>query len=89
LEWVKEFNDKNFIKAVEAGDPHAVLERAESDLSSCSSGAVLGAMGYASAINAGPARLLEYSTSADAMIAEGITAIPDSFVGYAAFTIRN
>jgi len=89
LEWVKEVNDKNFIKAVEAGEPHAVLERAESDMSSCSAGAVLGAMGFASAINAGPARLLEYSTSADAMNAEGITAIPDSFVGYAAFTIRN
>jgi AmmeMemoRadiSam system protein B len=85
LKWVKEVNDRNFINAVEAGEPKAVLERAESDRSSCSSGAVLGAMGYASAINAGPARLLEYSTSADAMNAEGITAIPDSFVGYGAF----
>jgi AmmeMemoRadiSam system protein B len=80
LKWVKEVNDRKFIEAVESGDPKAVLERAESDSSSCSAGAVLGAMGYASAVNAGPARLLEYSTSADAT-----TEIPDSFVGYAAF----
>jgi MEMO1 family protein len=80
LKWVKEVNDRGFIEAVESGDPQAVLERAESDLSSCSAGAVLGAMGYASAINAGPARLLEYSTSADAMN----SGVPDSFVGYAA-----
>jgi AmmeMemoRadiSam system protein B len=83
LNWVKEVNDKNFIKAVEAGDPKAALEKAEADLSSCSAGAVLGAMGYASAVNAGPARLLEYGTSADAAGA----AIPDSFVGYAAFAM--
>jgi len=82
LKWVKEVNDRAFIEAVESGDPQAVLERAESDLSSCSAGAVLGAMGYAAAINAGPARLLEYGTSADAT-----TEIPDSFVGYAAMGI--
>jgi AmmeMemoRadiSam system protein B len=80
LKWVKEVNDRNFIEAVEAGNPNAVLERAETDLSSCSAGAVLGVMGYASAINAGHARLLEYGTSADAT-----SAVPDSFVGYAAF----
>ncbi|MDR2923753.1 MAG: AmmeMemoRadiSam system protein B [Treponema sp.] len=91
LKWVKEVNDRNFIEAVESGDPAAALERAESDLSSCSAGAVLGAMGYASAINAGPARLLEYATSADAASAANIAnaantpTIPDSFVGYAAF----
>jgi AmmeMemoRadiSam system protein B len=84
LKWVKEVNDQKFIEAVESGDPQAVLERAESDLSSCSAGAVLGAMGYASAINTGPARLLEYSTSADAT-----KEIPDSFVGYAAFAMSN
>jgi AmmeMemoRadiSam system protein B len=82
LKWVKEVNDRKFIEAVESGDPQTALERAESDLSSCSAGAVLGAMGYASAINAGPARLLEYGTSADAA-----TEIPDSFVGYAAFAM--
>jgi len=82
LKWVKEVNDRKFIEAVEAGIPPLVLERAESDLSSCSAGAVLGAMGYAAAINAGPARLLEYGTSADAT-----AEIPDSFVGYAAFAI--
>jgi AmmeMemoRadiSam system protein B len=80
LKWVKEVNDRKFIEAVEAGDPPLVLERAEADLSSCSAGAVLGAMGYASAVNAGPASLLEYGTSADAA-----TEIPDSFVGYGAF----
>jgi len=84
LKWVKEVNDRKFIEAVESGDPQAVLERAESDLSSCSAGAVLGAMGYASAINAGPARLLEYGTSADVS-----TEVPDSFVGYAAFAMSN
>jgi len=86
LKWVKEVNDRKFIEAVESGDPQAALERAESDLSSCSAGAVLGAMGYASAINAGPARLLEYGTSADAT---DTAAIPDSFVGYAAIQITN
>jgi AmmeMemoRadiSam system protein B len=84
LKWVKEVNDRKFIEAVESGDPTLVLERAEADRSSCSAGAVVGAMGYASAINAGPARLLEYSTSADAT-----KEIPDSFVGYAAFAIGN
>jgi AmmeMemoRadiSam system protein B len=87
LKWVKEVNDRNFIEAVEAGNPNAVLERAETDLSSCSAGAVLGAMGYASTINAGHARLLEYGTSADASPASApaASAVPDSFVGYAAF----
>jgi len=80
LKWVKEVNDRKFIEAVESGIPPLVLERAEADLSSCSAGAVLGAMGYAAATNAGSARLLEYGTSADAA-----TEIPDSFVGYAAF----
>ena len=84
LQWVKEVNDRKFIEAVESGDPAVVLERAESDLSSCSAGAVLGAMGYASAINLSPPRLLEYSTSADA-----VAEIPDSFVGYAAFSMSN
>ena len=85
LKWVKEVNDRNFIEAVESGgDPQLVLERAETDLSSCSAGAVLGAMGYAAAINAGPARLLEYGTSADA-----VADIPDSFVGYGAFAMSN
>jgi len=89
LQWVKEVNDRNFIEAVESGDPEAVLERAEQDLSSCSAGAVLGVMGYASAVNAmtggprPPARLLEYATSADVMGG----GVPDSFVGYAAFVI--
>jgi AmmeMemoRadiSam system protein B len=79
LRWMREVNDRHFIDAVESGNPAAVLERAETDCSSCSVGAVLGAMGFAAAQSLGPARLLEYGTSAG----EG-EKIPDSFVGYAA-----
>ena len=80
--WMREVNDRNFIDAVESGDPAAVLERAKNDSSSCSAGAVLGAMGFAAAIGIGPARLVEYATSADA---DGNAKVPDSFVGYASF----
>lgn len=79
LRWVEEQNDRAFIEAVEAGNPENVLERAEYDRSSCSAGAVLGALAYARTINCGPARLLAYGTSA-AAAAE----VPGSFVGYAA-----
>jgi AmmeMemoRadiSam system protein B len=81
LDWVRNVNDANFIAAVEAGSAQAVLERAERDFSSCSAGAVLGAMGFAEEEALAPARLLEYCTSADALPDEE----PDSFVGYAAF----
>jgi AmmeMemoRadiSam system protein B len=88
LRWVQEVNDAAFIRAVEAADPAAVLERAERDRSACSAGAVLGAMGFAEATGAAPPRLLEYATSA-ATSADALTAAgeecPDSFVGYAAF----
>jgi AmmeMemoRadiSam system protein B len=80
LRWVKEVNDRHFIDAVLSGDPAAVLERAEADSSSCSAGAVLGAMGFASARGMGSARLLEYGTSVDGIDADEV----DSFVGYAA-----
>ncbi|MDR0494255.1 MAG: AmmeMemoRadiSam system protein B [Treponema sp.] len=83
LHWVREVNDRCFINAVESGDPAAVLERAETDSSSCSAGAVLGAMGFAAAEKLGSARLLGYGTSADTETAEG-PEVPDSFVGYAA-----
>ncbi|MDR1319568.1 MAG: AmmeMemoRadiSam system protein B [Treponema sp.] len=83
--WVREVNDAKFISAVESGLPEAVLERAERDRSSCSAGAVLGAMGFARAVGAGPARLLEYGTSAGA--AGGGEAV-DSFVGYGAFAFK-
>jgi AmmeMemoRadiSam system protein B len=86
LRWVREANDRRFIDAVESGDPAAVLERAETDNSSCSVGAVLGAMGFAEAGNLGPARLLEYGTSADTETAKGLE-IPASFVGYAAMAM--
>jgi AmmeMemoRadiSam system protein B len=81
LRWVQEVNDAAFIRAVEAADPAAVLERAERDRSACSAGAVLGAMGFA---GAAPPRLLEYATSAATSAAAG-EECPDSFVGYAAF----
>jgi AmmeMemoRadiSam system protein B len=84
LRWVREVNDAVFIRAVESNDPAAVLERAEQDRSSCSAGAVLGALGFAAASGAPSPRLLEYATSADAPGGEG--EIPDSFVGYASFT---
>jgi len=81
LRWVREVNDRRFIEAVGSGDPALVLERAGADSSSCSAGAVLGAMGFAQAMGAGKARLLEYGTSADAEKPPP----PGSFVGYAAF----
>jgi AmmeMemoRadiSam system protein B len=77
LKWMKDTNDRRFIDAVLCGDTSAVLEKAEKERSSCSAGAVLGTMGFASARDAGSARLIVYGTSADAMKA-------DSFVGYAA-----
>ncbi|MCL2196360.1 MAG: AmmeMemoRadiSam system protein B [Treponema sp.] len=83
LRWVREVNDAAFIKAVESGDYKEALLRADKDFSSCSAGAVLGAMGFTEAQNLGKARLLEYATSADISIKEG-EGIPDSFVGYAA-----
>ena len=83
LRWVKEVNDRSFIEAVESGDPAAVIARAQDDQSCCSAGAVAGAMGFASATSAGLPRLLEYATSADVT---GTAEIPESFVGYAAFT---
>ncbi|MCL2758604.1 MAG: AmmeMemoRadiSam system protein B [Treponema sp.] len=86
LKWVREVNDAAFIKAVESGDSKEVLRCAERDSSSCSAGAVLGAMGFAAAEGAGKARLLEYATSADIQTDENKGEIPDSFVGYAAFS---
>ena len=81
LRWVREVNDASFIKAVESGDGEEVLRRAEEDSSSCSAGAVLGAMGFAEAEGLKKARLLTYATSADV----DKSVVPDSFVGYAAF----
>jgi AmmeMemoRadiSam system protein B len=84
LQWVREVNDRGFIDAVEEGDPQAVLSHAERNGSACSAGAVLGVLGYAGAVKAGPARLLAYGTSADVhgppLRDDGV----ESFVGYAA-----
>jgi AmmeMemoRadiSam system protein B len=83
LAWVRELNDRRFIDAVLSGDPATVLSRAEGELSACSAGAVLGAMGFLGSDTAGPVKpeLLAYGTSADA---GDSTDVPDSFVGYAA-----
>jgi AmmeMemoRadiSam system protein B len=81
LRWVREVNDAAFIKAVESGSSREVLLRAEEDFSSCSAGAVLGAMGFAETEGLKKARLLAYATSADKEEGE----VPDSFVGYASF----
>ena len=78
LNWVREVNDANFIKAVEAANPDEVLLCAERDNSSCSAGAVLGALGFGEAEKLGKPSLLEYGTSASA----DPDRIPDSFVGY-------
>jgi len=82
LEWVKKENDAAFISAVLELDPSRVLKRAEEDLSACSAGAVLGALGFASFDGEIRARLLDYRTSAE----EDGDTIPDSFVGYAAIS---
>jgi AmmeMemoRadiSam system protein B len=98
LAWVREINDRRFIDAALAGDPEAVLGRAEGERSACSAGAALGALGFVQAggarggaPGAGPsggqaaASLLAYGTSADADNSGGV---PDSFVGYAAIGWR-
>ena len=85
LRWMREVNDRGFIDAVISGNPAAVLERAKTDQSSCSAGAVLGALGFASARGAGSARFVEYATSADA---EDSEEPPASFVGYASFVFE-
>jgi len=101
LDWVKNVNDRRFIDAVEAGDPDAVLARAEDERSACSAGAILGVMGYAAEIrdaqsgkapqSGGPSRSDAPSRSDGTLLAYGTSAdaadgnIPDSFVGYGAF----
>jgi len=81
LKWVREVNDRRLIEAVESGNHEEVLIRARSEGSTCSAGAILGAMGFAQASGIGPAKLLEYGTSADAEKA----APKVSFVSYASF----
>ncbi|MDR0312510.1 MAG: AmmeMemoRadiSam system protein B [Treponema sp.] len=78
LAWVKNTNDAAFISAVLEGASDEVLLRADKDRSSCSVGAVLGALGFAQH-SGGKSKLLEYGTSADITGEEE----PDSFVGYA------
>ncbi|GMO30182.1 MAG: hypothetical protein Pg6A_19020 [Termitinemataceae bacterium] len=84
LNWVKTVNDKSFIDAVLSGSAEAVLDAGLSRRAACSAGAVLCAQGFAS-IFGGIPRLLGYATSADVLRAAG-DSLPDSFVGYAAFS---
>jgi len=81
LDWVKNVNDAAFIAALVDGDPSRILKHAGENAAACSAGAVLGALGFASAGGKTSARLLDYRTSADV---HGGGEIPDSFVGYAA-----
>jgi len=81
LRWVSEVNDRRLIAAVESGDPRAVLRSAREDKTTCAAGAIIAAMGFAQATGAGPARLIDYGTSADLeKVFRG-----GSFVSYAAF----
>jgi AmmeMemoRadiSam system protein B len=82
LNWVKNTNDAAFIKAVLDGERAEVLRCADNDRSSCSVGAVLGALGFAQHTGCKKGKLLEYRTSADITGEEA----PDSFVGYAAIS---
>ncbi|GAB1481335.1 hypothetical protein MASR2M78_01500 [Treponema sp.] len=63
--------------AVLDGKPEAIEERATLDSSSCSVGAVLGALGFAHEQKAYKSQLLAYATSADEQSAPNV-------VGYAA-----
>jgi AmmeMemoRadiSam system protein B len=87
LDWVKNVNDAEFIRAVLEDKPEEALRHAETSLSACSAGAVLACLGFARETRAGPAELLAYTTSADVSLAGGGD-IPDSFVGYAAISWR-
>ncbi|MCL2185594.1 MAG: AmmeMemoRadiSam system protein B [Treponema sp.] len=84
LRWVREKNDAKIIKAVESGDSAETLRCANEDFSSCSAGAVLGAMGFSAAMQKS-LRLLVYGTSAETSLNDNNEEVPDSFVGYAAF----
>jgi AmmeMemoRadiSam system protein B len=98
LDWVKTVNDRRFIEVVISGaaasgtDSAAamILERAVTEKSACSVGAVLCALGFDSEIRNAegraktpPAALLAYSTSADVPGAQSGENTA-SFVGYAA-----
>ena len=77
LDWVMNVNDKKLLDAVINDNAALVLKCAEEDYSSCSAGAILGAMAFS---RERKARLLDYRTSANAMPSREV---PDSFVGYA------
>jgi AmmeMemoRadiSam system protein B len=92
LEWVKTVNDRRFIEAVISGAAlDVVLERAVTERSACSPGAVLCALGFATETHgveggtAPSAKLLAYSTSADVT---GTGQNADSFVGYTAIDLN-
>ncbi|MCL2094317.1 MAG: AmmeMemoRadiSam system protein B [Treponema sp.] len=87
LEWVRNHNDAALIEAILKGDAPEVLSRSEKDSSTCSVGAILGALGFIAAKGKtcplGPKVLLDYRTSADADPGSDIS----SFVGYGTISL--
>ncbi|MDR1029747.1 MAG: AmmeMemoRadiSam system protein B [Treponema sp.] len=82
LDWVREVNDRRFIKTLIEGKAERILDQALEDRSACSVGAVLATLGFAQASATSKGELLAYGTSAD--VSGEDQEVPDSFVGYAA-----
>jgi hypothetical protein len=76
LEWVRNVNDRDFIRAMEDEDTKEILRLGTEKKSACSAGAAAGTAAYAEALGF-PGKSLEYGTSCD-------THPSESFVGYGA-----
>jgi len=76
VKWVKEVNDKRFLKEVLNLDGAGMLKAAQEDQSACSAGGAVAAVAAGKALGAAKANILNYYTSYDVMPG-------DSFVGYA------
>lgn len=81
LRWVREENDARLIETALARDPEAVISEAIAHHNACCPGAAAAAIAAATELGATESSLLEYATSADVHAS-------DSFVGYAAITLR-
>jgi AmmeMemoRadiSam system protein B len=82
-QWVREENDPQFIRAVEAGSGRAILENARRHRNACCPGAVAALSEIVRAQGSAPMfRVLDYATSLDASRGRGSGA--SSFVGYVA-----
>ena len=75
LDWVKNVNDAAFINAVLQGDPALALKRAENDHSACSAGAVLGALGFVSAMGGSTNEVYVANEVCDAGKAHGVNKV--------------